>query len=229
MTDTIYQDVKPYVYMGYHPLTDKIYVGARWHNLKLNRPAEKDFGHYYFTSCNKVKPIFNEFEWEIVFEGTIDEVKELENEMIDMYLKSGILFNTHSNKNWNTTGRKDIYEKGSKTRKSNGKNNHTPESKAKISKTLTGKTSPNKGKTGLFHHTPETKAKMSEDRKGEGNNMYGVSLVKSQESREKSRQSMLGKNKGNIMPTIKCPHCNREISAGNFTRWHNDNCKLKQE
>ena len=25
--------------------------------------------------------------------------------------------------------------------------------------------------------------------------------------------------------TEKCPHCNKAVNAGNFTRWHVDNCK----
>ena len=34
-------------------------------------------------------------------------------------------------------------------------------------------------------------------------------------------------NKGTKAETKTCPHCNKEINAGNYTRWHGDNCKSK--
>ena len=139
MTTSIYRNPKAYVYMGYHPITDKIYVGARWANVKQNRHANEDFGIKYFTSSKYVKPIFDEFDWEIVFEGTSDEVENLEEEMISMYLKSGLLFNKRSTKNWNTRDTTHSEESRQKIREANTGENHPMFG-------MTGEKSPNYGK-----------------------------------------------------------------------------------
>ena len=34
-------------------------------------------------------------------------------------------------------------------------------------------------------------------------------------------------NKGLKADTKPCPHCGKEVNAGNFTRWHGDKCKHK--
>lgn len=38
----------------------------------------------------------------------------------------------------------------------------------------------------------------------------------------KRKQSLTMKNK----PKLRCPHCQKEVSASNLKRWHGDNCKL---
>lgn len=58
--------------------------------------------------------------------------------------------------------------------------------------------------------------------------MYGkISPRKGQKNtltqNEKIRLSKLGKKR----KTKLCPYCNKDIPVGNYTRWHGDNCKLK--
>ena len=76
--------------------------------------------------------------------------------------------------------------------------------------------------------TQETRNKMSAAHKG---------LVRSPEAIEKSRQAHLGLKRTEETrrrlsesrkhyPRLACPHCNKISDAGNYNRWHGDNCKL---
>jgi hypothetical protein len=55
--------------------------------------------------------------------------------------------------------------------------------------------------------------------KGKNNPMYGKNH--STKSIKKMIKNHPSKN------LIKCPHCNKEIGANNYSRYHGDNCKLK--
>lgn len=79
----------------------------------------------------------------------------------------------------------------------------TSEEKLKMSKSHTGKTSPFKGKS----HSPESLAKLS-------------NKIVTQEM--KSKMSKACKNQ----TRHTCPHCNILTTAGNYKRWHGDNCKF---
>lgn len=57
--------IKPYVYKGTHKETGRFYIGYRERNKV---PPIEDLGIKYFTSSKTVKPIFNEFIWEIIEE-----------------------------------------------------------------------------------------------------------------------------------------------------------------
>ena len=76
--------------------------------------------------------------------------------------------------------------------------------------------------------TQETRIKMSTAHKG---------LVRPPEAIEKSRQAHLGSKRSEETrrrlsesrkhyPRLTCPHCNKISDAGNYNRWHGDNCKL---
>lgn len=79
--------------------------------------------------------------------------------------------------------------------------------------------------------TEETRAKMSAAHKGK---------VRSTEAIEKSRQKHLGSKRSEETrrklsksrqhyPRLTCPHCNKVADAGNYNRWHGDNCKLRPQ
>lgn len=84
---------------------------------------------------------------------------------------------------------------------------------------------PNRGKkTGRTKEsfTAEWKANISAAKKGKPT--WNKGIAHSNET--KALQSQLAKNR----PTQECPHCKKMIAGpSNFTRWHNENCKLKPQ
>jgi hypothetical protein len=79
----------------------------------------------------------------------------------------------------------------------------------------TNKPSWNRGIT----HSDETKAKIGLKSKGR---------IQSAETKAKRRKALKGKvpwNKGIELPKHQCPHCKKEMDAGNYKQWHGDNCK----
>ena len=103
-----------------------------------------------------------------------------------------------------------------------------------------------KGNKNSFYgktHTEETKAIIREHR------LNQIMPLRTIEHNEKIRQSLIGKkhteerkrkvseankgkvayNKGIPAPIFYCTYCNRNIAgASNFSRWHGNNCKLKE-
>jgi hypothetical protein len=220
----------PYVYVGIRRTDGKIYIGARCANKV---PAVDDLGKFYFTSSKNV--VFDEFDWEILFIGnTRDEVFDFEGELIDFYLKSGVLINRRGTKGFYIIGplseetkrkmrkpkseeHKENVSKGNKGKpkstehkanmsKARKGNPLTEESKANISKALKGKPK-----------SEEHKANFSNARKG-----------KPLSDKNKEGISNALKGKPHPQKTITCPHCGK--SGGNvLKRYHFDNCKhLKQ-
>ena len=57
--------ILPYVYKLTHKITSKFYIGVRWVNIY---PSGLDLGIRYKTSSKYVKPVFEEFNYEIVAE-----------------------------------------------------------------------------------------------------------------------------------------------------------------
>lgn len=92
-----------------------------------------------------------------------------------------------------------------------------PEANLKRSLTLKGR---NAGKDNPFYgrqHTQEFKDQLSEKWSGKNNPFYGS-----------SRKGELNPFYGKHPQKYKCPHCSKEASKGNLTKWHNDNCKQKE-
>jgi hypothetical protein len=90
----------------------------------------------------------------------------------------------------------------------------------------------------------EYKNKISKNTKGENNPMYGKGYLISGD--KNGRYGKPSSQKGTKIPlerrikisnskkgikrhTHICPYCNRNISDGNFQRWHGENCKQKIE
>ena len=92
------------------------------------------------------------------------------------------------------------------------------EQKQKTSNTLKGtrigKDNPFYGKT----HSEEFKQNLSSKWSGKNNPFYGS-----------SRKGELNPFYGKHPQKYKCVHCVKEVSKNNLTRWHNDNCKQKEE
>ena len=70
---------------------------------------------------------------------------------------------------------------------------------------------------------PEVRAKLSasSNKKGENNPRFGVTL--SDEIKNKITEG----NRNSQDYT--CPHCEKTMKAGNYKRWHGDNCKMKRD
>jgi hypothetical protein len=72
----------------------------------------------------------------------------------------------------------------------------------------------------------ETRIKQSLSRKGKPkSNLTKLRMKKPKSAEHKMRISEKLKNRKR--PTKICFYCNKEIGAGNFQRWHGDNCKNK--
>ena len=215
---------KPYVYICTHKVTGQIYIGARCANKV---PAHQDLGTYYFTSSKLVNPRFDEFDWEIIFEGSREEVFQLEAELIDEHWRQPYLLNKQNGGvKFNTVGKC-----------------HSEETKSKMSKSHKGENNPFYGKT----HSEETKSKMSKSHKGENNPFYGKTLSESHKQKLRKPKSSKGKpkseehkskisesnkhripwNKGKPRQIITCPHCGKQGGEGVMKRWHFNNCKHK--
>jgi hypothetical protein len=102
------------------------------------------------------------------------------------------------------------------TRKKMSKSAANPKSEAwKLSASANrkGREAPNKGKP----HTEESKKKISQAMMGEKNPFFGKQHTV--EQRQKKRAEKLAS------PKKICYHCNTEVDAMNFGRWHGDKCK----
>jgi hypothetical protein len=103
------------------------------------------------------------------------------------------------------------------------KNVHmSSEAKAKMSATKKKANHPtwNKG----IPRTDEEKALMSERR------LATAALVGAWNKNRSHSQSTLDKitERAKNRPILTCPHCDKNATGANFSRWHGDNCKAKQ-
>ena len=119
---------------------------------------------------------------------------------------------------------------------------HTEETKKKMSESrrkwsyteehlekFRGRISPMAGKT----HSDKTRERLSEigklrrpsreSKEKTSATLLSLNLKRSDETKEKMRQSKLGI----IHPRKTCEHCGKEITVAMFTRWHGTNCKFK--
>lgn len=138
---------KPYVYQGVHPTTKEIYFGSR----TANKIAAMEDLIRYRTSSKIVKPRFDEFMWSIVQEfDTKEAAYDFEQILIFERWGDPLLLN----RTVNVGGERRFSRIGVK---------HTDETRAKMSKTRTGKTN---GHLGLKRSTATREAMKGSSRKG---------------------------------------------------------------
>jgi hypothetical protein len=77
-------------------------------------------------------------------------------------------------------------------------------------------------KNGMFNKTHTDKVKKEHSARMIGNK-NGQGWKPTSEQLEKMKH----RAKNRIRKT--CPHCGKQASGSNFTRWHNDNCKLRSD
>ena len=185
--------ILPYVYKLTKPSTGEFYIGSR---CKNKCPPEEDLGKIYFTSSKYVRPIFSEFEIEILavfFESKWAYIYEQQ-----------LIFENWDNKL--KLNRK--YHLNSESL-CVGPEHHSEATKRKMSisrkgiaKTPTCKENMKKGKTGK-HPRPDV-AERNKLRIGTWKNPCS----------------------GKPAPIVQCPHCQKTGSTSNIKRWHFENCKL---
>ena len=104
--------------------------------------------------------------------------------------------------------------------------------RAKIarSKSVTGKNNPMYGKpSACKSHSEETKEKIRQSKLGKKRTPF-TRMSPTEETRLKMSQAKKGKPntklKGRVMEKYTCPHCNKVVGGvSNFRRYHGDNCK----
>lgn len=189
----------PYVYKLTDRTTGEFYIGYRCANKV---PAVLDLGVKYFSSsvCVKTRG-FDNFTSQIVSELPDKESAiELESKLIDESWGNPLLLNKHNrgSRFKNTSPRPEwLKEKLSLLNKGKRLNPFTQEHKDKIGSSNRGRTIEN-GRKPL---SVETRKKMSDSKKG------------------KSGSARFEK--------LECPHCLKLIDAGNFARYHGNNCKAQ--
>lgn len=93
--------------------------------------------------------------------------------------------------------------------------------KESASKNRKGRTPFNKGKTfeELYGEEKASELKKKVANVGEKNGFFGKQHTEEQR-KKKSAEKLL-------TPKVKCYYCNKEVDHMNFSRWHGDNCKHK--
>ena len=226
--------ILPYVYKLTHKITSEFYIGVRWANIY---PSGLDLGIRYKTSSKYVKPIFEEFNYEVIAEFfNHEDAIDFEQNSIEENWNNPLLLNKaiQVSKKFRCTG-------------------HSEETKIKMSIAKKGKPPNNKGKklseetkekirqnSLLQRHTEETKQKMSERMLGNKNGIGSpgnTGMKHTEEHKRKiaeagmgrvmsaeTKQKLSAQRKGIPKPKSECHICNKLFSAANMVRHI---CKLE--
>jgi hypothetical protein len=107
----------------------------------------------------------------------------------------------------------------------------TEEEKRNISNARKGQLTWNKG----IARTQEVKNAISKANKGK--TAWNKNINRTKEDKQKMKagwdkkkaDGFVAHNKGKAQTLILCEHCNKQVGGeGNYTRWHGDNCKMKE-
>lgn len=88
-----------YVYLVKNKISGEFYYGYRSANIRLKRNPTEDFWVHYKTSSVKLKKQIidtpENFEWEIIYEGTAEECYWHEQSLIKIHFKDKLCLNRH--------------------------------------------------------------------------------------------------------------------------------------
>ena len=199
-----------YLYKITNLISGKIYIGVH---------QTKDLDDGYLGSGSHISAAIKKYGKE----NFCKEILEFFDNMNDMFIKERKVVNEDFLK------RDDVYNKvlgghgGSP--KGNGFTfkgcNHSEETKQRLKESKVN-----------FKHSEQTKRLLSENNwskrdpkaHSESSRLANEGKSKSDEHKEKIRQSLLGKKRGKQEELI-CPHCGVSGGKGIMKRWHFDKCK----
>lgn len=201
------ENIPAYVYYVKHIPTGKFYYGARYRHIHTKIQPEDDLWKTYFTSSKHIKNLRIEygddsFDYAIIFKSLdVDECFVVEQDIIKDNLKNPLCLNMRY---FDTEKSDRVFSVFGKTLSTKG-----------IPKSELTKQNMRKPKSA------EHRQNISKAQKKNGGN--GPAKHK-EESKNKTRESMKLKPRENKI----CPHCNKEGGFLSMSRWHFDNCKLKE-
>lgn len=234
---------RPYVYKGKHNITNEFYIGYR----EKNTECGLDDLAKYRTSSKNVNPVFNEFNWEIIAEfENGDEAYDYEQQLIYENWGDPLLLNKNCHHGQKRFKSKKGRIHSEETKKKIGdahfgkqRKEFTQETLKRMSLAQSGKklseTTKEKirvARTGSTQ-SQETIAKRVAKNTGKKRSpeickkIGDVHRGKVVSDNTKLKMSQMAKNRASVK--FKCPYCNKEVSKLNFARWHDNNCKHKNE
>jgi hypothetical protein len=199
--------IPAYVYYIKHIPSGKFYYGSRYKHIEKNVQPAKDLWNTYFSSSKEIARLRestgdNSFEYTIIFTDTdTDKCFDYEQTLIKENIKDPLCINKRYFDSDKGTGVFSIF---GKTLSSKGKSK-SEETKQHMRKPKSA----------------EHRRAISETQKANGGN---GPAAHTDESKNKIREAM------KLLPRENkiCPHCNKEGGFLSMSRWHFDNCKLKE-
>lgn len=181
--------ILPYVYKLTNKTTGEFYFGYRSKNVTLGLSSGQDLGYSYFTSSKHIKPIFNQFNYEIIAEFySANDAYDFEQELIKDNFSSTLCLNGHYQKSnekgrWKNSGHTEETKRKMKGR------TRTDEFKQHRSVIMKGSIPWNKG---LTKDTDSRMANLSVARKLAGND-HQLGTKHSYDRIEKVRDKLTGR------------------------------------
>lgn len=231
MNSIINDNRVPYLYKWTHIPSQKWYVGS-----KTSKNCHPDKHEKYISSSKLVTPLIkaNRVEWsyEILVIGAAPYIRLLEKQYLQLYNAKDdpMSFNqSNAHCSFDRTGCADSIEtrkKKSDSRKGAlnpmfGKRGEECPHYGKLH-SQQWKDNQSNGVKKYASNRPDThNQNISKSLKGNPN----VGLSGSKNPRFGKPGTMAGKK----MPTLICPYCGTEMAAGNYQRYHGENCKHKDE
>jgi hypothetical protein len=81
--------------------------------------------------------------------------------------------------------------------------------------------------------TEEHRRKLVQTHKGKKLSQKHIQIIinthKGKKLSDEHKQILSQTHKGKVIPKAECPHCYKWIAINLFNRWHNENCKDKDE
>ena len=161
------------------------------------------------------------FEFKMIWEEAPENLEELEGLILETAWGSERLFNHHS-----------LSAGGFMPNNKLGCFPRSEETKKKMSIAFTGRefSEQHKEKISIsrrgFKASQETKDKMSAARLGkERPQSWHDKMAEYRANNINPMKGKISAMRGKKFPTLVCEHCSKEISKGNYLRWHGNNCK----